>query len=146
MLEVIVAYGAPSVVGIYIAPVTRYVGRTNREDGPSTASGLDEGPLAGYPPAPAFLAHIHSSLSAILTMLLFYFTPCLLLLPPPVYPQMRERERSIKVLEVIVAYGAPPVAGNYIAPVIRYVGKTVGEDGGCCTRGAMATWGKPYAL
>ena len=58
----------------------------------------------------------------------------------------RERERSIKVLEAIVAYGAPPVAGNYIAPVTRYVGKTVGDGGGCCTRGAMATWGKTYAL
>ena len=57
-----------------------------------------------------------------------------------------ERERSIKVLEAIVTYGAPPVAGNYIAPVTRYVGRTVGDGGGCCKRGAIATWGKTYAL
>ena len=50
------------------------------------------------------------------------------------------------MLEVIVTYGAPPVVGIYIAPVTRYVGKTKGEDGGCCMRGAMATWGKTYAL
>ena len=31
------------------------------------------------------------------------------------------------MLEAIVAYGAPLVAGNYIAPVTRYVGKTVGR-------------------